>query len=190
MKRRDRNCARCGNAFSVKNSSPQRFCSKSCGAHSSKNKRHGMNGTPEGDAWINMRLRCNNPNHKAYPSYGGRGITICERWDLLENFLEDMGLRPGPNYSLERIDNDGNYEPGNCKWATDAEQTRNRRNSWRPEEDAKLIQAIESGLNFSQASRLLGRSAYVRARFLGLTTNFDPHAPRGPKSRSAERMET
>lgn len=79
-------------------------------------------------AWKNMKNRCLYPSAPYYEIYGGRGITICERWlHSYETFLADMGRRPGPCYSLDRIDTDGGYEPSNCRWATAAEQSKNRR---------------------------------------------------------------
>jgi hypothetical protein len=80
-------------------------------------------------SWGSMRERCNNSNASGYENYGGRGIKICERWNIFENFLSDMGERPSPKHTLDRIDPDGNYEPTNCRWATIAEQQRNRRNT-------------------------------------------------------------
>ena len=73
-----------------------------------------------------MRGRCNNPDDPKYYRYGGRGITVCTRWqDSFENFLKDMGPRPGPGYSIERKNNDGNYTPNNCMWATRRQQQNN-----------------------------------------------------------------
>jgi hypothetical protein len=83
---------------------------------------HGMFGTPEYNIWTGMKQRCLNPRCKDYPRYGGRGITVCERWQKFENFYEDMGPRPSPGHSIDRVDNDRGYEPGNCIWATVAEQ--------------------------------------------------------------------
>lgn len=83
-------------------------------------------GTSEHNSWRAMRNRCNQPSHEHYKYYGGRGIKVCERWDSFENFLADMGERP-KGRTLDRVDTNGNYEPGNCRWATPTEQVRNQR---------------------------------------------------------------
>ena len=113
--------------------------SKSCGCISLEiNKvqfiKHGdeLNGrkTTEYSTWDGMKQRCTNPNHRGYMSYGGRGITICDRWlNSFQNFLEDMGRKPSRAYSIDRIDVNGNYELSNCRWATSKEQAMNKRNS-------------------------------------------------------------
>lgn len=98
--------------------------------------------------WWAMCARCTSPNDPAYPNYGGRGITVCDRWQEFENFLADMGLRPDGK-SLDRIDNDGNYEPTNCRWASRKEQNGNRRNC--------IMVTFQGGtMNLKEASRQSG----------------------------------
>jgi hypothetical protein len=92
-----------------------------------KNGRtHGMKSLPEYATWRSMRTRCKNPLDHAYPWYGGRGISVCDRWDSFVTFLDDMGRRPSPYHSIDRINNDGNYEQSNCRWATADEQNNNK----------------------------------------------------------------
>lgn len=111
---------------------------KSCGclmrelqsANGKKNGRHRMAGTSIYATWAAMIGRCTNTKNRQYHRYGGRGITVCDRWRTsFENFFEDMGDRPTSAHTLDRRENDGNYEPSNCRWATKLEQTRNRSTS-------------------------------------------------------------
>lgn len=90
-------------------------------------RTHGRSDTAEFRAWAGMLGRCTNTSNSRYSYYGSRGIKVCPRWMIFENFFADMGLRPSPKHSLDRINNSGNYEPGNCRWATRSQQNRNQR---------------------------------------------------------------
>ncbi len=122
----------CGKTANVRSTHLKGGRVKSCGCLRNDTSRainitHGKSKTPEYEIWCGMIKRCRNKKSTGYPHYGGRGIVVCGRWDTFENFLADMGTRPDPTYSIERLDNNGNYEPYNCKWATPAEQSRNTR---------------------------------------------------------------
>jgi hypothetical protein len=88
---------------------------------------HGMWKSKEWNAWNQMKMRCMNHKHKYYKDYGGRGIKVWERWNEFNNFFDDMGFAPSKEHSLDRINNDGNYEPSNCRWALPSVQASNRR---------------------------------------------------------------
>ena len=115
--------------------------------------KHGYSRTPEYRCWADMKTRCINPNHKWFDHYGGRGITVCNRWkESFEDFLADVGFRPSSKHTLDRYpNNNGNYEPSNVRWATRKQQIDNRRNSRLVRVGSKLIPVAdvirERGLN-------------------------------------------
>lgn len=89
-----------------------------------------MTGSPEHTSWRGMIARCTQPNNKMFAEYGGRGITVCARWlESFDNFFADMGSKPTPHHTIERIVTKGNYEKSNCKWGTEIEQANNKRNN-------------------------------------------------------------
>lgn len=179
----------CGGSTLVTTVVLTRGASKSCGClrreqgaatgHAGARHGEGSNGkeTPEYRAWCQLRNRCTNPNHRQFPAYGGRGITVCERWQDYELFLADMGRRPSPHHSIDRRDNNRGYEPSNCRWATRLEQNRNTRSTRRVTVDG-VTQSLSEWLEQTGVDR---RTFYNRLNrgmsevaALGLATTAAP----------------
>ncbi len=141
----------CGKTAEVLQQSLLSGNTKSCGCLvAEKNFKHGGYYTSEYSIWSGMKARCYNPRKRSYGEYGGRGISVCERWrNSFPNFLADLGKRPSKNHSLERVDVNGNYEPANCRWATSSEQANNKR-------DNNLITFRGETLTETQWRRKLG----------------------------------
>lgn len=140
----------CGNEKVIRGSSLTSGESLSCGCRklepNLKNTKHGESNSPVYRVWSSMLSRCQNPNHQAWENYGGRGIRVCPRWQDFRNFLHDMG-KPEQGLSLDRIDNEGNYEPDNCRWATRSEQASNVRTSAQQGKKTQIELAKELGIN-------------------------------------------
>lgn len=157
----------CGNQRSIRGEKLTSGGSKSCGCFPNKSRRvpaTKASSTPITTRtyriWRNMKQRCFNKNHCSYHYYGGRGITVCDRWrDSFATFLADVGICPGKDFSLDRIDVNGNYESSNCRWATECQQQRNKRNNVRVVVNGRLMCVADleqlCGSNRSRVRRLI-----------------------------------
>jgi len=145
----------CGAEVEIRADSIRSGSTTSCGcaqkqAVSEANSKHGMCESPEYIAWTQARYRCGKKDHPNYRNYGGRGISVCDRWqDSFDAFYADMGPRPSDKHSLERVDNDKGYSPENCKWATSKEQGNNKRS-------CRIIEHEGVSLNVTQWAQAVG----------------------------------
>lgn len=128
-------------------------------------KTHGLSHTVEYGIWHGMLRRCLNEKEDSYRNYGGRGIAVCDRWRSFESFYEDMGPRPSSKHSIDRINNDGNYEPGNCRWATQKEQARNTRVNYLVEHNGEVKCVADWAEQYGFKASVL----YIRLVKLGWT---------------------
>lgn len=140
-------CSRCGDR-TVRDAATVKTCGCKRCASRRRATSHGQAGTKLYMLWAGMLQRCNNPKHKNFRRYGQRGITVCDRWAIFENFASDMG-KPAPGYTLDRINNNGGYCPENCRWATASEQSANRE-AW------NAVSAFGLTISLAQWSRHFG----------------------------------
>ena len=155
----------CGTEKLIRSAQLRSGDTQSCGCFNVERRkerftRHGGYKTPEYKSWQSMKIRCQNPNNHGYARYGAVGISVCERWQVFENFLADMGPRPAGT-SIDRYpDGSGNYEPGNCRWATAGEQTLNKK----PKKPVSEWRSLPTG-----RPKGTGWSAEERTRRMGTT---------------------
>jgi hypothetical protein len=150
----------CGSETVTRGSKLRAGLTSSCGCVSAEklsqaNRKHGLHSHPIASIWYGIKARCLSPSNPAYKNYGGRGIQVCDRWLDLKNFIDDMYPAFQLGMTLDRINNDGNYEPSNCRWATRKQQARNRRSTLYVQSPAGPVPLAEwaevNGLNYGSA---------------------------------------
>ena len=150
-----------------------------CSGTDNPTYRHGLSQTPTYDCFRNMHQRCSNPKNVGYANYGGRGIKVCSRWSIVDNFVEDMGLKPD-GLTIDRIDNDGDYTPENCKWSTPLEQGQNKR----VYKNARLVTFDGLTLSVSEWSRRTGINATTIEYRLGAGWSVEKAITHQPPSKA------
>lgn len=177
----------CGETVSVESSNLRSLRTNSCGClqrelSTIQATKHGQSRSALYHIWYGMIMRCTNPNDRAFKNYGGRGITVYPAWlSSFEAFARDMGPRPSPEYSIDRIDNDGNYEPENCRWATRRQQGRNRRGLIRVNYQGKTVCLKEA----AEAAGIEYKLAHDRIFSLGWSVDDALSIPAKPGSRNS-----
>ena len=167
----------CGNEKIISVHDAKRGHTKSCGCYNrEKNTTHGRSSHPMFVIWKTIRARCYNEKSKDYDRYGGRGITMCDEWkDSFERFYSDMGDRPSKEYSIDRIDNEGIYSLSNCRWSTNKEQGRNKRNTIFVEHNGErraLIEVCEElSLNYGSVANRIRRLGWSSEKALSIPCN-------------------
>ena len=173
----------CGNTTKVRGYYLRTGHTTSCGCYHQEQVRRGITkhngtGTPEYRVWASMIQRCEDQNCASYRDYGARGISVCPEWrNSFPQFLQDMGPKPSAKHEIDRIDNDGNYEPGNCRWATRKEQAANRRSTHR----VTLHGVTKSLKDWCDTLGLDYRMVHRRVNSLGWTYEQALNTPKGER---------
>lgn len=157
-------CCDCGVERAFGENNLVRGLSASCGClRIEATTKHGQCRSPEYLTWCSMHNRCSRPGNARYAEYGGRGIAVCERWRDFADFLSDMGSKPGPGHSIERIDNNVGYTPENCRWATATDQQRHKRLQANNKSGAAGVYWNRANQNWCAGIKVSGKSLYLGA---------------------------
>lgn len=152
----------CKNTIIVRSDHLKNGHTKSCGCLRPETiTKHSLGWSRSYACWFGMKDRCNNPNNKSYHRYGGRGIRVCDEWKDVEVFIRDMGHPPDTDLQIDRIDNDGDYEPSNCRWVTKEQNARNRSNNRRVDINGRVQTVVEWAREYNIKPSLIYYRLYM-----------------------------